>query len=128
MSAINVDTGLPAEYRQLLKSSQGPLWERGAIEEWARLAQGCPTEGIPVEEGTNTIRFISHHEVPQGRIPTYARIVVADRPNKANPIRVRITVGGIPTVKALINSTVSTDDAEFMGIDIKDLFLNTYMS
>lgn len=54
-AAINVDTGKLAEYRQLLKSSQGHLWEQGACEEFARLAQGLPSAGIPVSAGTNTI-------------------------------------------------------------------------
>ena len=141
-SAINVDTGKLTEYRQLLQSSQGHLWVRGGCEEWARLAQGLPTEGIPIEAGTNTIRFISYNEVPPDRKATYAKIVVADKPNKANPVRVRITVGGdqihypdavstqpadMAAVKIVINSTVSTENAMYMGIDITDFYLNTPM-
>ena len=34
-SAINVDTGLLTEYKQLLKSSQGHLWDYSSCEEWA---------------------------------------------------------------------------------------------
>jgi hypothetical protein len=93
-SALNVDTGKLCEYRQLLKSSVGPLWEEASCEEWARLAQGLPTPNIPVTEGTNTIFFITYENVPLGCIATYTRVVVADKPHKANPIRVRITVGG----------------------------------
>jgi hypothetical protein len=142
-SAINCDTGLPTEYRQLLTSTQGPQWEQAAIEEWARLAQGLPTHNIPSSEGTNTIRFIAPKDLPPGRKATYPRIVVADRPNKANPKRVRVTVGGdrityphdvatktadLATVKILINSTISTPGAKWMSIDIKDFYLNTPMS
>jgi hypothetical protein len=69
--------------------------------------------------------------------------VVADRPQKAQPRRVRITVGGdqityphdvstktsgLTTVKILINSTISTPGARFMCIDIKDFYLNTPMA
>jgi Reverse transcriptase (RNA-dependent DNA polymerase) len=69
--------------------------------------------------------------------------VVADRPNKANPIRVRVTVGGdridypeevstktsdLATVKLLLNSTISTDNANWMSLDIKDFYLNTPMT
>ena len=64
MSAINVDTGKLTEYRQLLKSSQGHLWDFSACEEWARLAQGLPSIGIPEKEGTNTIKFILIAKLP----------------------------------------------------------------
>jgi hypothetical protein len=142
-TAINCDTGALAEYHQLLKTSDGSLWEHSAVEEWARLAQGCPPSGIPVEHGTNTLRFITHSDVPSTRKPTYARIVVADRPQKSQPRRVRLTVGGdridypgdvatktssLPTVKLLLNSTISTPGAKFMCIDIKDFYLNTPMT
>lgn len=141
-SAINVDTGLLTEYRQLIKSSNGHLWEWTACEEWARLAQGLPNKGILIEAGTKTIFFIAFEDLPPGCKPTYPRIVVADKPHKANPIRVRITVGGnlifypdavstkpsdLVTVKTLINSTISTDDALWMSIDISDFYLNTPM-
>jgi hypothetical protein len=33
-------------------------------------------------------------DVPPGRKATYLRLVVADRPGKENPRRVRFTVGG----------------------------------
>lgn len=141
-SAINVDTGKLCEYRQLLKSSLGPLWEEASCEEWARLAQGLPPHNIPEEEGTNTIFFIAYKRLPDGSIPTYPRVVVADRPNKVNPIRVRITVGGdrivyldevstktadLATAKIILNSVISTPNARFMSADIKDFYLNTPM-
>jgi Reverse transcriptase (RNA-dependent DNA polymerase) len=142
-TAINVDTGAPNEYHQLLKSSEGELWEQSACEEWARLAQGLPTHGIPTSEGTGTIKFIPITELPKGRKATYPRIVVADRPQKQQSRRVRVTVGGdqihyphdvstktssLVTVKLLINSTISTPSARFMCIDIKDFYLNTPMN
>jgi Reverse transcriptase (RNA-dependent DNA polymerase) len=142
-TAINVDNGVPCEYHQLLKSTEGSLWESSACEEWARLAQGLPTHGIPSAEGTNTITFIPITKLPKGRKATYPRIVVADRPQKQQPRRVRVTVGGdqihyphdvstktssLATVKLLLNSTISTPNARFMCIDIKDFYLNTPMN
>ncbi len=59
-----------------------------------RLAQG--KEGIT--KGTSTIFFLSHkeiHLIPDDRIVTYTRIVIDHRPQKDDPNRVRITVGGI---------------------------------
>jgi hypothetical protein len=73
---------------------------------------------------------------------TYTRICVNYRPEKEDPNRVRITVGGnrinypfqcgTPTadmllVKLLFNSIISTKGAKFMSLDIKDFYLNTPM-
>jgi hypothetical protein len=92
--------------------------------------------------GTNTIAFISKAEVPADRIPTYGRIVVSVRPQKAEPYRTRLTVGGdridypfevstptadLTTAKLLFNSVVSTPGAKFLVTDIKDFYLNTAM-
>ena len=64
------------------------------------------------------------------------------RPEKGDPYRTRITVGGnlivypgdcgtpsvdLLTVKLLLNSVISTPDAKFMTINIKDFYLNTPM-
>ena len=70
------------------------------------------------------------------------RLIVTDRPQKANPRRVGITVGGdrlnypfdistrtagLSTAKILFNSVVSTPNAKFCTMDIKDFYLNTPM-
>ena len=62
------------------------------------------------------------------------------RPEKGDPYRTRLTVGGnfiaypgdcgtptvdLLTVKLLLNSVISTPDAKFMTIDMKDFYLNT---
>ena len=73
---------------------------------------------------------------------TYGRIAVTYRPEKEDPYRFRLTVGGdrltcpwdcstttvdMLTVKLLLNSTVLTPKSKFFPIDIKDLYLNTPM-
>ena len=135
--AVNPDTGLPAEYKELSKSSAGPRWKGEHCYEIGRLAQGYQDV-----KGTNTMHFIPVHKIPPGRKPTYYRPVCADRPNKENPIRVRGTVGGnlidypdevstktasLVTAKIIFNSTISTPDAKFMVADIKDFYLNNPM-
>ena len=70
----------------------------------------------------------------------YGRFVCDVRPQKAEPNRTRLTVGGnrinypgdcgTPTadmllVKILFNSIISTKDAKFMTGDIKNFYLNT---
>jgi hypothetical protein len=80
---------------------------------------------------------------PADRTTTYLRIVAALKSNKTEPKRICFTVGGnridykgnvstptadLMTVKCLLNSVVSTNNAEFMTIDIKDFYLNTPMN
>jgi hypothetical protein len=127
-NAINPDTGKPAEYLELSKSSRGPLWIDGMTLEIGKLL------------GTETMKFIPISAIPEHTKITYARIVCADRPEKENPIRVRLTIGGnlityegttstksaeMPTIKIFVNSVLSTPNAKFMTGDVKDFYLNT---
>jgi hypothetical protein len=83
-------------------------------------------------------------EIPKDRLKdqTYARIVADERPEKPEPDRIRVTMGGdrinypgdcgtptadLLTVKLLLNSVISTEHAKFMTIDIKDFYLMTPM-
>ena len=137
--AINPDTGELADYFELRKCSDGHHWENSCADEIGRLAQGRPPH---MPTGTDTIRFIRVSDIPKGRRATYLRIVCTDRPQKTEPRRVRFTVGGdkidypfevstktagLITAKILFNSVISTPDAKFMTMDIKDFYLCTPM-
>lgn len=140
MKALNPDTKELADYKELRQSSDGTYWQNSCSDEIGRLAQGrLPT----MPTGTDTMRFIPRSAIPEGRAVTYLRIVCDDRPQKADPRRVRFTVGGdrvdypfdvstktaaLVTVKILLNSVISTNGARFMTIDIKDFYLNTPMT
>ena len=82
--------------------------------------------------------------IPQNRRKdiTYGRIVCVYRSEKKDPYRTRITMGGnlinypddcgtptadLLTVKLMLNSVISTPNAKFMTIDIKDFYLMTPM-
>ena len=80
--------------------------------------------------------------MPKDRKATYTRVLVANRPRKAETRRVRSTVSGdkvdypgevstkttdLITAKLLINSVISTPDARFMGLDIKDYYLGNIL-
>jgi hypothetical protein len=80
------------------------------------------------------------HKHPKGRKITYGKIVCDYKPHKTEKERVRLTVGGdkldysgdiatsttdITTFKILINSTLSTEDAAMMMMDIKNYYLGT---
>ena len=137
MKAVNIDTGKLVEYKKLRLSTEGLLWIKSCSEEFHQLCSGTPEQ-----PGSNTMFFIPHTEVPKDHKVTYMRLVVTDRPQKNNPRRVRITVGGdkldypfdvstrtagITTVKILFNSVLSTPNAKFCTMDIKDFYLNTPM-
>eukprot|EP00804_Cyclotella_cryptica_P029060 CCRYP_005247-RA/>CCRYP_005247-RA protein AED:0.20 eAED:0.15 QI:0/0/0/1/0/0/4/0/830 len=142
LSAIlDTDTGELLEYRHLIKNPKYcTIWKNAYGKELGRLAQGIPG----TVKGTNTIVFIAHNEIPPQRRKdvTYGRIVANYRPEKEDPYRIRLTVGGnritypgdcgtptadMLTTKILLNSVISTKGARFMTIDIKDFYLNTPM-
>jgi hypothetical protein len=108
-----------------------PLWKRGFGNECGRLFQGI--QDIP---GTDTCFFIKLTTIPKDRSITYGKIVCDYNPHKTEKERVRLTVGGdildysgdvatsmadITTFKILINSTLSTEDAAMMMMDIKTI-------
>jgi len=141
-AVLDEDTGELMEYRAVMKNPKyRPLYAKSYSKELGRLAQGLPG----LVDGTNTIFFIPKRDVPleRWRDVTYGRVVVNYRPEKADPYRTRLTVGGdrinypgdcgtptvdLLTVKLLLNSVISTAGAKFMTIDIKDFYLNTPMS
>ena len=118
------------------------VWTRAFGKELGGLAQGDTTTNT---KGTNTIVFLDHdgiRAIPTDRTITYARIVVDYRPQKEDPNRVRITVGGnlidypgelttntadLITSKILWNSVLSTPDARYMTVDITNFYLNTLL-
>ena len=72
----------------------------------------------------------------------YGRICVDHRLHKSEPNRTRLTVGGnlinypgekytptadISTAKILFNSVISSKNAKFMSLDLKDFYLMTPM-
>ncbi len=96
--------------------------------------------------GTDTIVFIKKNQVPQDKAKdvTYGFITTLIRPEKLDqPNRTRLVAEGnrvhypgdagtpttnLLTVKLLLNSIISTPNAKFMTMDIKDFYLNTPMA
>lgn len=142
-SVIDTATGQSCEYRHLISGNvtghTKEIWETSFANELGRLAQGV---GTRMPDGSNTIFFIAKQAVPQDRKPTYGRLVVSIRPQKKETHRTRLTVGGnlieypdnvstptadLTTAKILLNSVVSTPNAKFIVLDLKDFYLNTEM-
>jgi hypothetical protein len=124
------------EYPALMKDPRlQPLWTRGFGNECGRLFQGI--RDIP---GTDICFFINLKNIPNDKKITYGKIVCDYKPHKTEKERVRLTVGGdrldysgdvatstadITTFKIIINSTLSTEDATMMMMDIKNYYLGT---
>jgi hypothetical protein len=136
---INQETVSSLEYRRLIQDeSTFPVWNKASANEFGRFAQ---VVGGRIE-GSNTIFFIPRNAVPKGKIVTYGRFVVDIRPNKTETHQVRLTVGGnliqypvdvstrstdLTTSKCLWNSTISTEGAKYMCLDVKNFYLDTPM-
>ena len=132
-------TGELMEYRHLIKHPKYKQpWKYSFGNEIGRLAQGMPERN----NGTDTIQFINKSDVPDRKWKELmnCRIVCNERPQKAEVNRTRLTVDGsrikingdistptavLQTVKLLLNSIVSTPNAKFLGLDLKDFYLNT---
>jgi len=133
-SVLDDETGDLLEYQHLLKHPKYKnVWSQSFEKEIRRLATI-----------TETIAFVTKQQIPQDRRRdiTYGRIVCAYRSKKKDPYRTRITMGGnlinypgdcgtptadLLTVKLLFNSIISTPNAKFMTIYIKDFYLMTPM-
>ena len=108
-------------------------WITAFGKEIGAVAQGDNKTGAA---GTNTIFFMTQQDIqkiPSNRTVTYACIVVDYRPQKEDPNRVRITVGGnlidypgelttrtadLVTSKNLWNSVISTPNARYATADL----------
>jgi hypothetical protein len=108
------------------------LWVPALSKEVYCLAQGKED----ITKNTSTIFFLSHKEIwciPTNRTVTYDCIVIDHCPQKEDPNRICITVGGnlinylfklttcttdMVSLKLHWNSTISTKGAHFAGADI----------
>jgi hypothetical protein len=136
-AVVHPVTGKEMEYTALMKDPNlQPLWQRGFGNE-----AGCLFQGIRDIPGTNTCFFVELTNIPKDRKITYGKIVCDYKPHKKRK-RTRQAHGGggdrldysgnvatstadIRTFKILINSTISTEDAAMMMMDIQNYYLGT---
>jgi hypothetical protein len=129
--AIRWSTASNQEYQTSAK------WTQSFANKLSRLASGV---GKRMRTGTNTINFIGRQNVPKDCTATYGQIVVSICPQKTKVEQTCLTVGGnlidypgdvsinsagLTTTKVFFNSVISTPHAKFMGIDLKNFYLNT---
>ncbi len=133
-AVLNDETGNLLEYPHLMKHPKYKVvWTKSFRTEIRRLATT-----------TETIFFVKKDKIPNDRKgnETYARIVWVYCNGKKDKYRTRITMGGnlvnyprdcrtptanLLTVKLLLNSIISTPNAKFMTLDLKDFYLMTPM-
>ncbi|KAL7426973.1 hypothetical protein ACHAXH_000515 [Discostella pseudostelligera] len=117
-------------------------WARAFGKEFGNLALGDNATKTP---GTDSIFVLMHdqiRQIPRDHTITYTQIVVDYRPQKTDPNRVRLTAGGnlieypgelttqtadLTTTKMLWNSIISTKDARYLCLEIKNFYLGTPM-
>jgi hypothetical protein len=135
-AGIHPVTGKEMKYMALMKDPRiQPLWKQGFGNECRRLFQGI--RDIP---GTDTCFFIKLTNVLKDKKIAHSKIVCDEKPHKKEKERVRLTVCGdrldysgnvatstadITAFKILVNSTLSTEDAAMMMMDIKNYYLGT---
>ena len=136
---IDNDTGALLEYKQLSKHPQYKQTRQHSYgNKIGRFAQVMPGQ----VQGTNSIIFVRKQDIPTNRKKdiTYRQIICDYWPGKAEPNRTRLMVGGnrinypedcgtltvdLLTIKLMLNSIISTQNAKFMTMDIKNFYLNT---
>ncbi len=141
-SSVLGKQGKPLKYKhQFANPKTQATWIHSYGNKFGLLAQGMPSQ----VKGTDTIFFIPKDKVPRARAKdvTYGLITCLIRPKKIDkPNRTRLVAGGdraqypfdagmptadLLTVKLLINSVISTPEARFFTMDIKNSSLCTPM-
>lgn len=147
MPVFDPESGQMLEYRQLRNHpTLGHIWNESYSNELGRLCQGIGigSKGDNNQRvaGTDTFRVIDYSEIPKERRKeiTFTKVVCTVRPQKEDPNRTRITIGGnricypgdvgTPTasldlVKLQLNSVVSRPGAKFACFDISNFYLET---
>ena len=147
MPVLDEETGQTLGWRQLRTHPKyAKIWNPSYSNELGRLCQGIGTGKAGTKkqrvEGTDTFKVIRREDIPADRRKdiTYSKVVCEYRPQKEDPHRTRITIGGnricypgdvgTPTgslelVKLMINSALSRQNAKFCCFDIKNFYLGT---
>ena len=127
-----------ASYRDLINHHNEEMKDRWLISgenKFGRLFCGFKPNNI---DGLGVLNWIKKQEVPLGKKVTYPRYTVAERPEKDEIYRTRITCGGdvldyfgdvtthtasMETIKLHWNSVLSTPGAKYCTGDISNMYL-----
>jgi hypothetical protein len=129
-----------SSYKKLMHDpATAETWKTAFGKDFGGMAQGDNKTG---QKGTNAMFVMTHKEIAHAyskkKFSTFANPVVDYRPQKDDPNRIRITAMGnlinydgelsvrtadINTAKLHWNSVVSTPNAKYMCLDIKNFYL-----
>ena len=124
-------------YKLLCSGQDATHWVFANSKEISQLAQDF--DGVL--PGTDTMFFIPHSAKLADRKATYLCIVCEHKLTKPDPYPIRFTAGGdkidypgnastltvdITTIKCHLNSVLSTPEAQYITVDLKDFYLNIH--
>ena len=128
-----------ASYKELINHRNNIIrnrWTHGGENEFGRLFQGFPPNGI---DGLDVLKWIKKQHVTYIKKITYPRYTASNRPEKVDkPFSVWICAGGnllqyngdvtthtasMETIKTHWNSVVSTNNAKYYTGDISNMYL-----
>ena len=116
------------------------IWSTAFGKYFGNMAQGDDKTKTPETCSILVMTQNKIRHIPQDRVVKYSRLVVDFRPQKDDHNRVRITAGGnlikypgelptrtadMTTTKMLWKIILSTEGAQFMGLNIENCFLGT---
>jgi hypothetical protein len=148
LSILDPTTGDFLEHCQLCRDPRyKTTWDTSYANELGHLCQGIGSGPTPNSQrivGTNTFCLIDYNDIPlhKRKEICHTMVVCKVRPEKDNPDRTRITIGGnricypgnvgtntasLKLVKLLLNSILSRKGACFSTINIKNFYLDTPM-
>jgi hypothetical protein len=129
-----------SSYKKLMHDpATADMWQTAFGKDFGGMVQGCNKTG---QKGTKAMFVMAHDEIRHALAAknffTYANPVVDYRLQKDDPHRIRITAGGnlidydgntsvrtadLDTAKLNWNSVISTENARYMCLDIKNFYL-----
>jgi hypothetical protein len=148
LSVLDPTAGDFLEHHQLHRDPHyKTTWDTSYANELGHLCQGIgsgPTPNSQRVAGTNTFCLVDYNDIPlhKGKKICHTMVVCEVHPEKDDPDRTRITIGGnricypgnvgtsmasLDLVKLLLNSVLSRKGARFSTIDIKNFYLDTPM-
>jgi hypothetical protein len=129
-----------SSYKKLMHDPPtAEVWQTAFGKDFGGTAQGCNKTG---QKGTNAMFVMTHDEIRHAlaakKFFTYANPVVDYRPQKDDPLHIRITAGGnlmnydgnssvrtadLDTAKLHWTIVISMENARYMCLDIKNFYL-----
>ena len=137
---IDCATGNMHKYSHLARGSEKSIWIKSLANDLGCLVQDV---GSRMPMGKNTLYFCHPSQTPSDCKVTYAKLVAPLQLKNKEEHCVRFNVGGnkqdypgviatkansLSTLGLLINIVISTWQAQFLTLDIKDYYYNTSMS